>query len=66
MGLGILIGLILGVLHSYFFLLPFNLFETGIATIAIGDILRIFAALLVTAIYTSIGGLLGSFLKQNI
>ncbi len=66
MGLGIFIGFIMGALHSYFFLLPFNVLESGIATITIGDILRTFAALLVTAIYTSIGGLLGSFLKEKI
>ncbi len=66
MQLGIFIGLTLGVLHSYFFLLPFNLLESGISAINIGDFLRIFVALLVTAIYTSIGGLLGSFLKEKI
>ncbi len=66
MGLGIFIGFIMGSLHSYFFLLPINVLEFGIAAITIGDVLRIFVALLVTGIYTSIGGLIGSLLKQKI
>ena len=54
---GTIVGLVIGGWLSYSFVLPTDVLNLKLAAITIGDLLRIFGALVVTLVTTGIGHL---------
>lgn len=65
MGWGTIIGLGVGVWISYSFILPSDVLNIKLAAMTIGDLLRIFGALVATVTAGGIGLLVGMIVKPD-
>lgn len=54
---GTIVGLVVGVWVSYSFILPVDILNLKLSAITIGDILRIFGALVITIVAAKVGHL---------